>query len=181
MRLNKKLSIYLNFIFRNIPIHMVFLITSLFPNHLYTNLIRGFLIKAFIGSSGKKLQIAPRVTINNPEKLHVGNNCYISHNVYINAKGKIILDDNVIIGPMSVLATTNHIFENGVVKNKGISKPIHIKKGTWCASHVVVTSGVTIGEGSLVAAGSVVTKNVENNIIVGGVPAKFISTNDNIS
>ncbi|MDK2562254.1 acyltransferase [Romboutsia sedimentorum] len=178
MKSSNKLSIYLNFIFRNIPIHIVFLITSLLPNHLYTNLIRGFLIKPFIGSGGKHLQIAPRVTINNPENLYVGSNCYISHNVYINAKGKIVLDDNVIIGPMSVLATTNHIFENGIVKNKGISKPIYIKKGTWCASHVVITSGITIGEGSLVAAGSVVTKNVETKSVVGGIPAKFISKND---
>ena len=177
MRLSNKLSSYLNFIFRNIPIHIIFLVTSLLPNHLYTNLIRGFLIKPFIGSGGKKLQVAPRVIINNPENLYVGNNCYISHNVYINAKGKLVLDDNVIIGPMSVLATTNHLFENGVVTNKGISKPIHIKKGTWCASHVVITSGVTIGEGSLVAAGSVVTKDIDNSSIVGGIPAKFISKN----
>lgn len=178
MKSSKKLSVYLNFILRNIPIHIIFLITSLLPNHLYTNLFRGFLIKPFIGSSGKKLQIAPRVTINNPENLYVGNNCYISHNVYINAKGKLILDDNVIIGPMSVLATTNHIFENGVVTNKGVSKPIHIKNGTWCASHVVITSGITIGSGSIVAAGSVVTKNVDNQTIVGGIPAKFISKNN---
>lgn len=177
MKAGNKLSIYLNFIFRNIPIHIIFLITSLLPNHLYTNLIRGFLIKPFIGSSGKKLQVAPNVTINNPENLYVGNNCYISHNVYINAKGKLVLDDNVIIGPMSVLATTNHIFEDGVVTNKGKSKPIHIKKGTWCASHVVITSGVIVGEGSIVAAGSVVTKNVEERSIVGGIPAKFISEN----
>ena len=53
-------------------------------------------------------------------------------------------------------------------------KPIHIEGKVWLGSNVTVLPGVTIGEGAIVAAGAVVTKDVESNTIVGGVPAKII-------
>lgn len=163
-----------NFVLRNIPIHIINLITALLPNHLITNRIRGGLMRPFFGNCGKRLQIGKGVIINNPGSLFLGNDCYISHYCYIQAKGKVIMEDNVIIGPMSVIATSNHIFENGVVTNKGSSRAITIGKGTWCGGHVVITSGINIGNSVVVAAGAVVTKDISPNMKVAGVPAKTI-------
>ena len=167
-------NIIINFILRDIPIHVINLITALLPNHLITNRIRGGLMKPFFGKCGKRLQIGKGVIINNPSNLILGDDCYISHYCYIQAKGKVSLDDSVIIGPMSVIASSNHVFENGKATNKGLSKPITIGKGTWCGGHVVITYGVNIGEGAVVAAGAVVTKDVPLNSKVAGVPAKII-------
>lgn len=169
------LKIIKYFIFRDIPIHLANLITALLPNHIITNRIRGFMIKPFLGKCGKRLQIGKGVIINNPGSLFVGNDCYISHYCYLQAKGNITLEDNVIIGPMSVIASSEHIIENGTVTNKGISNPIFIGKGTWCGGHVIVTSGVNIGKGVIVGAGAVVTKNISDCEKVAGVPAKIIS------
>lgn len=171
------LNIMLNFVVRELPIHVINLFTALLPNHLITNRIRGFLMKPFFKKCGKRLQIGKGVVINNPGNLILGNDCYISHYCYVQAKGTITLEDNVIIGPMSIVASSNHIFNKGVVTNKGNSQPILIGRGTWCGGHVVITSGVSIGQGVMVAAGAVVTKNVSDNSKIGGIPAKPLSNN----
>lgn len=170
----KKKEAISSFFFNEIPIHIANLVTALLPNHLVTNRIRGLLIKPFLGKCGKRLQIGKGVIINNPRKLFLGDNCYISHYSYVQAKGTVTFGSNVIIGPMSVIASSNHKFENGNVSNKGISSPINIGSGTWCGGHVVITSGITIGNSVLIAAGAVVTKDISPHITVAGIPAKEI-------
>lgn len=159
---------------RDIPIHLINLITALLPNHMVTNRIRGGLMKPFFAKCGKGLQIGKGVIINNPGDLIIGDNCYLSHYCYVQSKGGVELGNDVIVGPMSVIASSNHIIEDGIVLNKGISKPIKIGNGTWCGGHVVILSGVTIGKSVVVAAGSIVTKSFEENSRVAGVPAKNI-------
>lgn len=171
----KYIPILFNFTLREVPIHFINLLTGLLPNHLVTNRIRGLLVGFFLGKCGKRFQIGKGVIINNPGSLVVGDDCYISHYSYVQAKGSITLNDNVIIGPMSVIASSNHTFDKGKVTNRGRSKPIKIGKGTWCGGHVVITAGVTIGESVLVGAGAVVTKDISDNTKVAGIPAKSLS------
>jgi maltose O-acetyltransferase len=168
----KYMGIIADFLLRDIPIHFINLLTALLPNHLITNRIRGLMMKPFFAKCGKRLQIGKGVIINNPGNLFLGDDCYISHYCYIQAKGKVTLENNVIIGPMSVIASSDHVFENGKVANKGVSKPITIGKGTWCGGHVIITSGICIGEGVVVAAGAVVTKDIKAKEKVAGIPAK---------
>lgn len=170
----RKFNSCINFICRNIPIHIIQLGTAILPNTGITTKIRGFLVRPFIKKCGSGFRLGSGVIINKPDRLIIGNDVYIAHNTWINAVGEITLEDKVIIGPMSVLASGKHVFENGCVTNKGKSQPIKIGKGSWLASHVVVTDGIEIGKGSIVAAGSVVTKDVSEESLVGGVPAKYI-------
>lgn len=170
----------LNFIFRDCIIHLINIATYILPNSYITTRIRGILIKPFIGKCGKKFRIASGVIINKPENIELGDNVYIAHNVWINAVGKLKIGSDSIIGPMSVLSTSKHKFLNNKATNNGVFAPIIIGKGTWLASHVVVTDGVTIGDGVLVAAGAVVTHDVNKNEMVGGVPAKKIEKRDKI-
>lgn len=163
------------FLLTTIPMHLIFLLTSLLPNSKPTTQIRGWLLKPFFRSAGKNLQIASGVIINHINNISVGNDVYIAHNSWINGTGGINIGDGVIIGPFSVIVTTEHKFINGRVSNdETLIAPIKINSGTWLASHVVITSGVTIGEGCLVAAGAVVTKDFDRNSMVGGVPATMI-------
>jgi len=151
------------------------LITSVLPNLRFSNKIRGFFLRPFFKKAGKNLQIASGVIINHIHNVTIGNNVYIAHNVWINGTAKINIEDNVKIGPYSVIVTSEHKFNNGEVSNdEYTSAPIFIGKGTWVASHVVITNGISIGKGCLIAAGAVVTKDVSDNVMVGGVPAKFI-------
>ncbi len=164
----------LNFILRDGLIHLIQLLTALLPNSYITTRIRGMLIGPLLGSCGKNFRIASGVILNCPGRLHLGDNVYIAHNVWINAVGTIIIDSNSIIGPMCVLASSKHLYENHQATHKGAFSPIRIGKGVWLASHVIVTDGVTIGDGALVGAGAVVTHDVKCRYMVGGVPARRI-------
>lgn len=92
-------------------------------------------------------------------------------------RGGITIEDNVFIAPKVNLTTLNHDF-NPENRDATIAKPIVIKKGAWIGIASTILPGVTIGENSIVGAGSVVTKDVPDNSIVAGNPAKFIKKID---
>ncbi|TLG71516.1 acyltransferase [Culicoidibacter larvae] len=108
-----------------------------------------------------------------------GKNIKIGKNVFINAacmfqdQGGIEIGDGTLIGHNVVIATLNH---NMRPKYRGniIPKPVKIGKNVWIGANVTICQGVEIGENAIVAAGAVVTKSVDKNTVVGGIPAKFI-------
>lgn len=108
-----------------------------------------------------------------------GKNITIGKNVFINSgcrfqdQGGITIGDDALIGHNVVLATLNH----GLAPNDRSTTypaPIVIGKNVWIGASVTIVSGVTIGDNAVIAAGAVVTKDVPENVIVGGVPAKII-------
>lgn len=108
-----------------------------------------------------------------------GKNITIGKYVFINSgcrfqdQAGITIGDGTLIGHNAVLATLNH----GIMPNDRRTlypAPIIIGKNVWIGASVTIVAGVTIGDNSVVAAGAVVTKDVEANTVVGGVPAKFI-------
>lgn len=103
----------------------------------------------------------------------IGKEVFINMGCTFMDRGGITIEDNVLIGPKVTLTTENHP-ENLELRRYVYSKPIHIKKGAWIGASATVLPGVTIGENAIVAAGAVVTKDVPDNMIVGGVPAKEI-------
>lgn len=112
-----------------------------------------------------------------------GKNTIVGERVFINMgckfqdQGGITIDDGALIGHNVVLATLNHLIEPE--KRGGMTyAPIHIGKNVWIGANATVLPGVTIGDGAIVAAGSVVTKDVLPRTIVGGIPAKYIKSID---
>lgn len=103
--------------------------------------------------------------------LSVGENVFINYNCSMMAAGRIIIEDNVQIGPNAMIVTTNHDFNHREVV---LHAPVTIKKNAWIGGRSLILPGVTIGENAVVAGGAVVTKDVEPNTIVGGNPAKVI-------
>jgi acetyltransferase-like isoleucine patch superfamily enzyme len=88
--------------------------------------------------------------------------------------GGLDIADDVLIGPNVSIITTSHPLEPSQRRAATIGKRIVIEKGVWIAAGAIVIGGVTVGEHSVVAAGSVVTKDVPANSLVGGNPARVI-------
>jgi acetyltransferase-like isoleucine patch superfamily enzyme len=105
------------------------------------------------------------------EGLNIGHNVFINYNCSMMAAGRIIIEDDVQIGPNAMIVTTNHDFNQREVV---LHAPVTIKRGAWIGGRSLILPGVTIGENAVVAGGSVVTKDVKPNTIVGGNPAKVI-------
>jgi galactoside O-acetyltransferase len=154
-------------------------------------------------ASAPQLSIQTHVSITCPNCISIGCKCYLARdcklyatpespiriganfsanaNVMINARGKghITIGDNVMIGPNVVLRSNDHVFEQAdvLINYQGMSEgSITIGNDVWIASNAVILQNVSIGDGAVVAAGAVVTKNVPPYAIVGGVPARTIGT-----
>ena len=111
--------------------------------------------------------------------IKIGSNVTFNSNVMINArgKGKIIIGDEVLIGPNVVLRSNNHSYEklDQPIISQGMTEgEIIIENNVWIGSNCVILPNCRIGKGAIIAAGAVVTADVETNCIVGGIPAKFI-------
>jgi galactoside O-acetyltransferase len=111
--------------------------------------------------------------------IKIGSNVTFNSNVMINArgKGKIIIGDEVLIGPNAVLRSNNHSYEkiDEPIISQGMTEgEIIIEDNVWIGSNCVILPNCRIGKGAIIAAGAVVTADVETNCIVGGIPAKFI-------
>ena len=108
-----------------------------------------------------------------------GKNITVGKNVFINAcchfqdQGGITLGDNCLVGHNVVFATLNHGFAPEE-RQSMLPAPIVVGRDVWIGSNSTILQGVTIGDNSIIAAGSVVTKDVLANAIVAGVPARFI-------
>lgn len=108
-----------------------------------------------------------------------GKNTRIGERVFINSgcrfqdQGGITIGDDALIGHNVVLATLNHGLNPDPAERSGTyPQPIVLEHSVWIGANATILPGVTIGHGSVVAAGAVVTQNVAPNTVVGGVPAK---------
>ena len=121
----------------------------------------------------------------NPQ-LIIGNNVQINDYVHLSCAESVIIEDNVLIaskvyvsdlnhGNYSSLKNPEHSCPDEIVKDRKIfTKPVKICQNTWLGENVAVLSGVTIGKNSIIGANSVVSKNIPENCIAVGNPAKVI-------
>lgn len=113
------------------------------------------------------------------EGLIIGNNSSIGPFAYIGCSGTIRIGNNVMMSPRVSIYAENHLFDRVdiTIKDQGVKRQfVTIEDDCWIASNSVILAGVTVGRGSVVAAGSVVTNDVPPYSVVGGVPAKVIKS-----
>ncbi len=118
------------------------------------------------------------------EGLEIGDNSNIGAFGYVGCSGFIKIGNKVMLGPRVSLYAENHVFDRADldIKDQGVERSfIVIEDDCWIGASSIILAGVTVGRGSVIAAGSVVTKNVPAYSIVAGVPAKVIRSRSTVA
>lgn len=116
-----------------------------------------------------------------PERIHFGDNIYIGPEAYFHADGGIHVGDNVIMGPRVSIFTSNHKIEAAAALPFGPESEmaeVWIGPNAYIGAYCIILAGVRIGEGTVLAAGSVITRNVPPLAYVAGNPARIIRWRD---
>lgn len=132
---------------------------------------------ALVLECGPGLDIRPPIMIEYGERVSIGSNVFINADFLAIGSGRVTIGNNVLIGPGARLYTVNHSLDIDL-RRAGweIGLPITIEDDVWLGGSVIICPGVTIGRGSVVGAGSVVTKDVPPGVVVGGNPARIVRT-----
>lgn len=132
-------------------------------------------IRELFGSAGENPFVAPVFNCDYGKNIHVGDNFLANYNVTILDIAPVYIGNYVMIGPNTLITTVGHpLSPLGRRKHLGQATPIRIGDDVWIGGNVTILPGVTIGNNVIIAAGAVVTKDISDNCIVGGIPAKKI-------
>lgn len=137
---------------------------------------KNFLYKIAGVKLDNNIRICSSVRILGGGKLFIGENTWIGPETLIISTSGIWIGKNVDIGPRVYIGTGTHEIgkDNIRMAGKGLKQDVKIGNGTWIGTGAIILPGVTIGDMCIVAAGSVVNKDIGENTLVGGVPAKTI-------
>lgn len=148
--------------------------TSLFGGAFKS--IRRMLAKGIFLRCGRNVNLENKAYFGTGKNISIGDNSGISTRCEL--YGTITIGKDVMMAPEVIIFTWNHKFDRTDIpmRLQGLGKvePVVIEDDVWIGQRVIIMPGVTVGKGSIIAAGSVVTKSVDRYSIVGGVPAKLI-------
>jgi len=116
--------------------------------------------------------------IRNPGKITIGSNCSFSNFVIIDGHDEISIGNYCMFANNVVIATATHDYKVNPMNSTIVRKPVSIENNVWFGIGATVMPGLTIGEGAVIGAQSLVTKNVPRNAIVIGIPARIAKYRD---
>lgn len=133
------------------------------------------ILKTLLGSMGEQIHIEPSFKCDYGYNIHVGENFYANFDCVMLDVCPIEIGDNCLIAPGVHIYTAEHPLEvNSRIAGDEFGRPVKIGNNVWIGGRSVINPGVTIGDNVVIASGSVVVKDVPDNAVVGGVPAKLI-------
>ena len=134
------------------------------------------MLKEMFAEVGKDCYIEPPLHSNwGGRHIHLGNNVYFNFNATLVDDTHIYIGDCTMLGPNVVIATAGHpILPELREKALQYNLPVHIGKNCWLGAGVIVLPGVTIGDNTVIGAGSVVTKDIPANVVAVGNPCKVL-------
>jgi len=141
---------------------------SSFPSHT----LRKFVLRSMGAQIAKNVAVYGGNEYRNPAGLVIGEGSAVGHRAVLDARRGLVIGKFVCFGTEVMIWSLHHEYNH--INFDVIGGPVNIQDYAWLGSRCIILPGVIIGEGAVVAAGSVVTKNVEPYTIVGGVPAKKI-------
>lgn len=139
------------------------------------SLRRDELLRTLIGQVGKDCYIEPPFRTNWGKHTHIGDSFYANFNLTLVDDTMITIGHHVMIGPNVTLTTAGHPIDPTTRKRIAqFNIPITVEDNVWIGANVVVLPGVTIGENSVIGAGSIVTKDVPANVVAVGNPCRVL-------
>lgn len=133
------------------------------------------LLRELFGTVGDGIYIEPSFRCDYGCNIHVGKNFYANFDCVILDVASVTIGDDVMLGPHVDIYTATHPIDPDIrASGLELGLPVRIGDKVWIGGQTVVTPGVTIGEGAVIAAGSVVTKEIPAKVIAGGVPCRVI-------
>ncbi len=140
------------------------------------------ILEGLLGKIGKEFYCEAPLVLDYGAHVYIGDNVFCNFNLTILDTCRVTIGDKVKMGPNVSIYTATHplsaklrnIGPDGKPPGAEFGKPVTIGNDVWIGGNVVICPGVTVGEGSILAAGAVVTKNVPAYTLVGGNPAKII-------
>lgn len=137
-------------------------------------------IQELFGSTGENPWAGPGFQCDYGKNIHVGKDFIANFHVTILDIAPVYIGDYCMIGPNTLITTVNHPLSPAKRRRKiGIAKPVTIGNDVWIGGNCTILPGVTIGNNVVIAAGAVITKDVPDNCVVAGVPAKVIKEIEN--
>src|SRR5699024_1414520 len=133
------------------------------------------LLKEIFGSTGEELTMEPNIRFDYGYNTHVGENFYANFDCTILDVCEVRFGDNCMLDPSVQIYTATHPF-HPMERHSGkeYAKPIMVGNNVWIGGSAIINPGVTIGDNVVIASGTVVTKDIPNNVVVEGNPAKVI-------
>ncbi|MEH7255367.1 maltose acetyltransferase domain-containing protein [Neobacillus niacini] len=133
------------------------------------------LLKELFGSTGENLYIEPTFRCDYGYNIHVGENFYANFDCVLLDVCEIRIGDNCFIAPgVHIYTATHPLNPTERISGSEYGIPVHIGNNVWIGGSAVLNPGVKIGNNVVIASGAVVTKDVPDNVVVGGNPAKII-------
>ncbi|EAQ40278.1 putative acetyltransferase [Dokdonia sp. MED134] len=151
------------------------------PRHKVFNFFKSNYMRAQGCEIGRDITFYPGIKINPARNIILGNNVDLAWGVIITTTGGVEIGDRTLIGYRTLISSANHNIPSNrehIFGSGHTAKKVTIGRDCWIGGNSVIVAGVTIGDGAVVGAGSVVTKDVKPYTVVGGVPAKFLRERD---
>jgi maltose O-acetyltransferase len=141
------------------------------PDNVFIMRMRGKLISPFFKNCGENLRVARGNVFYNSFNITIGKNVYIAFGNWFSGSTDIIIEDEVMFGPKSIIISGNHKRKNGSFRYGTDSlKPIKIKFGSWIGGNCAILAGSIIGKGSIIGANTVTNGIIPDDCIYAGNP-----------
>ena len=133
------------------------------------------ILKSLFGSTGEYILVESTFNCDYGENIHVGDNFYANAECVILDAAEVLIGDDCVIGPQVGIYTATHpIYPQERASGLGYAKAIKIGHNCWIGGHATINPGVVLGNNVVVASGAVVTKSFDDNVVIGGNPARVL-------
>jgi putative colanic acid biosynthesis acetyltransferase WcaF len=156
-------------------------IVFMLPRHKFLNFFKANFLRLLGSKVGRNITFYPGIKLSPGNNMILGDHVDLAWGVLITTSGGVEIGDRTLVGYNTMIFSANHVIPQNLERifDAGHSKQkVTIANDVWIGAGCIILPGVTIGEGAVIAGGSVVTKNVESFTMVGGVPAKLIKTRE---